>query len=203
MNNPTDMNSTDYQYFNLLSYVLNDGIDKDDRTGIGTRSIFGHRMEFNLSEGFPILTTKKIHWKSVVHELLWMLKGDTNIDYLNRNGVTIWDEWADANGDLGPVYGAQWRRWKSDRLDMNGNPEYIDQIKEVLIDLVFNPDTRRMVVSAWNVSHILDMKLPPCHYSSSFTPIWIRGKDTCPAWSISGRTMFSLAPPSIYPNMLF
>ncbi len=147
----------DVLYGDLLQHVMNDGIDKTDRTGTGTRSVFGHQMRFDLNEGFPLLTTKKVHVRSVFHELLWFIKGDTNIKYLNDNGVTIWDEWADQNGELGPVYGSQWRRW----IGRDG-VEY-DQITNAVNLVKDNPGSRRIIVSAWNVSEIGKMKLPPCH----------------------------------------
>lgn len=146
-----------YQYETLLKTVLENGTYKSDRTGIGTRSIFGYQMRFNLSEGFPLVTTKKIHIKSVIHELLWFLKGETNIKYLRDNGVSIWDEWADEQGELGPIYGFQWRKWQ----DMNGNP--IDQISNVINQIQNNPNSRRLIVSAWNVADLEKMSLPPCH----------------------------------------
>ncbi|MBP6335529.1 MAG: thymidylate synthase [Bacteroidia bacterium] len=145
------------QYLDLLDHVMKNGVDKKDRTGTGTRSVFGHQMRFNLQEGFPLLTTKKLHTRSIFHELLWFLKGETNIRYLKENGVTIWDDWADANGDLGPVYGSQWRKWESK------SGEEIDQISEVIEQIKKNPDSRRLIVSAWNVGEISQMKLPPCH----------------------------------------
>ncbi|OYY92324.1 MAG: thymidylate synthase [Hydrogenophilales bacterium 28-61-23] len=145
------------QYLDLLQHVLDHGVEKSDRTGTGTVSVFGHQMRFDLSQGFPLLTTKKVHLKSIVHELLWFLKGDTNIAYLKENGVSIWDEWADANGDLGPVYGYQWRSWPT------ADGRHIDQIGEVVETLKRNPDSRRIIVSAWNVGEIEHMKLPPCH----------------------------------------
>lgn len=149
------------QYLELLEKVLSEGNFKDDRTGTGTYSIFGHQMEFDLAEGFPLVTTKRIHWKSVVHELLWFLSGDTNAKTLNKHGVKIWDEWADPNGFLGPIYGAQWRKWPSHYHAYGAPP--IDQIKTVM-DLIRNdPNSRRMVVSAWNVSQLEMMALPPCH----------------------------------------
>ncbi len=145
------------QYLDLLRHVLAHGTEKSDRTGTGTLSLFGYQMRFDLSQGFPLLTTKKVHLKSIIHELLWFLKGDTNIAYLKENGVSIWDEWADANGDLGPVYGYQWRNWPA------ADGRHIDQISEVVETLKHNPDSRRIIVSAWNVGEIQNMKLPPCH----------------------------------------
>lgn len=145
------------QYLDLLQRVLNEGALKEDRTGTGTTSIFGHQMRFDLSEGFPLLTTKKLHLKSIVYELLWFLNGDTNVKYLQDNGVRIWNEWADENGDLGHIYGYQWRSWP----DYNGG--HIDQISEVIETIKNNPDSRRMIVSAWNVADIPNMNLPPCH----------------------------------------
>ena len=145
------------QYLDLLRHVLDHGTHKSDRTGTGTVSVFGHQMRFDLSQGFPLLTTKKVHLKSIVHELLWFLKGETNIKYLKDNGVSIWDEWADANGDLGPIYGYQWRSWPA------RDGRHIDQIGEVLRTLKSNPDSRRIIVSAWNVGELEYMKLPPCH----------------------------------------
>ena len=145
------------QYLELMRYGLEHGLKKEDRTGTGTLSIFGYQMRFNLAEGFPLATTKKIHLKSVIHELLWFLRGDTNIAYLNENGVTIWDEWADDRGDLGPIYGYQWRSWPT---PANGA---VDQIGDVINQIKDNPDSRRLIVSAWNVADISKMKLPPCH----------------------------------------
>ena len=145
------------QYLDLLRKIMDEGVVKHDRTGVGTKSIFGHQMRFNLNEGFPLLTTKKVHLKSIIYELLWFINGDTNIKYLNDNGVTIWDEWADENGELGPVYGAQWRRWDC------GNGIYIDQLKNVMDTLQKNPDSRRIIISSWNVAQIDKMALPPCH----------------------------------------
>ncbi|GAP71441.1 thymidylate synthase [Candidatus Symbiothrix dinenymphae] len=144
-------------YLDLLQRVINEGVSKDDRTGTGTLSVFGHQMRFNLADGFPLMTTKKLHLKSIIYELLWFLKGDTNIQYLNDHGVRIWNEWADATGDLGPIYGYQWRSWP----DYAGG--HIDQISEIIDTLKSNPDSRRMIVSAWNVGAIPQMKLPPCH----------------------------------------
>lgn len=144
-------------YLNLLDKILTDGVQKGDRTGTGTLSIFGHQMRFDLSEGFPLLTTKKLHMKSIIYELLWFLKGDTNVRYLQEHGVRIWNEWADENGELGPVYGHQWRSWP----DYDGG--VIDQIEYVLNQIRTNPNSRRMIVSAWNVAEVNKMALPPCH----------------------------------------
>ena len=144
-------------YLNLLEKILNEGVQKGDRTGTGTLSIFGHQMRFDLSEGFPLLTTKKLHTKSIIYELLWFLKGDTNVRYLQEHGVRIWNEWADENGDLGPVYGHQWRSWP----DYDGG--VIDQIQYVVNQIKTNPNSRRMIVSAWNVAEVNKMALPPCH----------------------------------------
>jgi thymidylate synthase len=144
-------------YLDLMQHVLEHGHVKSDRTGTGTRSVFGWQMRFDLAQGFPLLTTKKLHLRSIIHELLWFLQGDTNIRYLKENGVSIWDDWADANGDLGPVYGHQWRHWPAP-----GGAE-IDQIRDLIAGLVKNPDSRRHIVSAWNPADIPQMKLPPCH----------------------------------------
>ncbi|MBO7317351.1 MAG: thymidylate synthase [Bacteroidales bacterium] len=145
------------QYLDLLQHVLDNGTRKEDRTGTGTISTFGYQMRFNLEEGFPLLTTKKLHLKSIIHELLWFLAGDTNVKYLQENGVRIWNEWADENGDLGHIYGYQWRSWP----DYNGG--HIDQIQEVVDTIKNNPDSRRIIVNAWNVADLPTMKLPPCH----------------------------------------
>ncbi|OGI57060.1 MAG: thymidylate synthase [Candidatus Muproteobacteria bacterium RBG_19FT_COMBO_61_10] len=145
------------QYLELMNHVLQHGTKKNDRTGTGTLSVFGHQMRFDLRQGFPLLTTKKLHLRSIIHELLWFLRGDSNIRYLKENGVSIWDEWADENGDLGPVYGYQWRSWPT----RDGG--HIDQISEVLREIKQNPDSRRLIVSAWNVADIQHMALPPCH----------------------------------------
>lgn len=149
------------QYLDLLQHVLDNGIKKSDRTGTGTLSVFGYQMRFSLGEGFPCLTTKKLHLRSIIHELLWFLMGETNIAYLKQNKVSIWDEWADTNGDLGPVYGHQWRKWQ-------GIDSTIDQITEVIRLIKTNPDSRRMIVSAWNVSELNKMALPPCHVLFQF-----------------------------------
>jgi len=145
------------QYLSLLSHIMDYGTLKSDRTGTGTKSIFGYQMRFDLADGFPLLTTKKVHLKSVIHELLWFIKGDTNIKYLNDNGVTIWDEWADQNGELGPVYGRQWRAWET----VTG--EKIDQLSQMIDGIKSNPDSRRHIISAWNPGEVNKMALPPCH----------------------------------------
>lgn len=144
-------------YQDLMRHVLDNGVDKSDRTGTGTRSVFGYQMRFDLSKGFPLLTTKKLHLRSIIHELLWFLKGDTNIKYLKENNVSIWDEWADENGDLGPVYGYQWRSWPSP------DGRHIDQISNLVEQIKNNPDSRRLIVSAWNPALVDEMALPPCH----------------------------------------
>ena len=145
------------QYLDLMRHVMKEGHDKSDRTGTGTRSVFGYQMRFDLSEGFPLLTTKKLHLRSIIHELLWVLKGDTNIKYLKDNQVSIWDEWADENGDLGPVYGYQWRSWPTP------DGRHIDQIQNIIRQIQSNPDSRRIIVSAWNPALVDQMALPPCH----------------------------------------
>lgn len=145
------------QYLDLMQHVLDNGSEKTDRTGTGTLSVFGYQMRFDLSQGFPLITTKKLHLRSIIHELLWFLQGDTNIRYLSENGVRIWDEWADENGDLGPVYGSQWRSWKA----VDGHS--VDQIQQLINNINNNPDSRRLIVSAWNVGEIENMALPPCH----------------------------------------
>ena len=145
------------QYHELLQHILESGVDKGDRTGTGTRSVFGYQMRFDLTAGFPLVTTKKLHWKSIAHELIWFLRGDTNVKYLQDHGVSIWDEWADANGDLGPVYGKQWRSWES----MDG--QVIDQMVWVVNEIKRNPNSRRLIVSAWNVAELPQMALMPCH----------------------------------------
>lgn len=145
------------QYLDLMQHIIDEGVQKGDRTGTGTKSVFGYQMRFNLQEGFPVVTTKKLHLRSIIHELLWFLKGDTNIKYLKENGVSIWDEWADENGDLGPVYGSQWRSWPTP------DGQHIDQITQVIDQIKNNPNSRRMIVSAWNVAEVNNMALPPCH----------------------------------------
>ncbi len=145
------------QYHQLMQHILDHGVQKGDRTGTGTKSVFGYQMRFDLAEGFPMVTTKKVHLRSIIHELLWFLKGDSNTQYLKENGVSIWDEWADENGELGPVYGVQWRSWAAP------NGKNIDQIAQVINDIKNNPNSRRLIVSAWNVGEIDNMALPPCH----------------------------------------
>ena len=145
------------QYLQLLQKIINEGADKSDRTGTGTRSLFGYQMRFDLNQGFPLVTTKKLHLKSIIYELLWFLKGETNIKYLKENGVKIWDEWVDANGDLGPVYGKQWRSWEG------ADGKVIDQVSQLIHQLKTNPDSRRMIISAWNVADLPEMHLMPCH----------------------------------------
>lgn len=159
------------QYLDLMRHVLEEGTQKHDRTGTGTLSVFGYQMRFNLQEGFPLVTTKKIHLRSIIHELIWFLKGDTNIKYLKENGVSIWDDWADENGELGPVYGHQWRSWPK------ADGGHIDQISQVLHQIKTNPDSRRIIVSAWNVAEVENMALPPCH---SFFQFYVaEGKLSC------------------------
>lgn len=150
------------QYLDLLRHIMDNGTDRGDRTGTGTRSVFGHQMRFNLDDGFPLLTTKKLHLRSIIYELLWFLRGDTNVRYLQENGVRIWNEWADCNGDLGPVYGHQWRSWP------DGKGGTIDQISQVVEQIRNNPESRRLIVSAWNVAEVADMALPPCHLLFQF-----------------------------------
>nr|WP_294907908.1 thymidylate synthase [uncultured Lacibacter sp.] len=145
------------QYHALLQHILDNGTEKTDRTGTGTKSVFGYQMRFNLSEGFPLVTTKKVHLRSIIHELLWFLKGETNIAYLKENGVSIWDEWADENGELGPVYGKQWRSWEG------ANGVVIDQVTDIINQIKKNPDSRRLIISAWNVADLPKMALMPCH----------------------------------------
>ncbi|SMO61744.1 thymidylate synthase [Saccharicrinis carchari] len=150
------------QYIELCQRVLHEGVEKGDRTGTGTISVFGHQMRFNLQEGFPLVTTKKLHLKSIIHELIWFLKGSTNVKYLQDNGVRIWNEWAREDGELGPIYGYQWRSWPM------ANGQYVDQIKQVIESIKSNPDSRRHIVSAWNVGQLDEMELPPCHILFQF-----------------------------------
>lgn len=174
------INHNESQYLALLSRLLDQGIEKNDRTGTGTYSLFGYQMHFNLQQGFPLLTTKKLHLRSIIHELLWFLKGETNIAYLKENGVSIWDEWADEQGDLGPIYGHQWRSWTG------ADGQTVDQIKTLLEQLKSNPDSRRLIVSAWNPGDLPDMALPPCHCLFQFytRPLSIRERE---AWLIKNR----------------
>lgn len=172
------------QYHNLLKHILENGAKKEDRTGTGTLSCFGYQMRFDLSDGFPVLTTKKLHLKSIIHELLWFLKGDTNIAYLKENNVRIWDEWADENGDLGPVYGYQWRSWP------NPDGTHTDQIQKLVDGLKNNPDSRRHIVSAWNPSFIEDMALPPCHCLFQFYVA--DGKLSCQLYQRSADTFLGV-----------
>ena len=165
------------QYLQLISHIIETGNDKSDRTGTGTRSVFGYQMRFDLSKGFPMVTTKKCHLKSIIYELLWFLQGDTNIAYLKENNVKIWDEWADADGNLGPVYGKQWRSWEG------ADGVEVDQVKELIQQLKFNPDSRRMIISAWNVADLPKMKLMPCHCLFQFY--------TAPAKSAGGKRKLS------------
>jgi thymidylate synthase len=172
------------QYLDLIKHIKNDGATKTDRTGTGTKSVFGYQMRFNMQDGFPLLTTKKLHIRSIVHELLWFLNGDTNIKYLHDNKVSIWDEWADANGDLGPVYGYQWRSWPTP------DGRHIDQISKVIEQIKNTPDSRRMIVSAWNVGDIDNMKLPPCHALFQFYVA--DGKLSCQLYQRSCDTFLGL-----------
>lgn len=172
------------QYHDLLQHILDNGVTKEDRTGTGTISVFGYQMRFDLNEGFPVLTTKKLHLRSIIHELLWFLKGDTNIQYLKDNNVSIWDEWADENGNLGPVYGSQWRSWPT------ADGRHIDQIKQVIDQIKNNPDSRRIIVSAWNVGEIENMKLPPCH---AFFQFYVaEGKLSCQLYQRSADTFLGV-----------
>ena len=160
-----------HQYLSLMREVRDNGVKKEDRTGTGTLSLFGHQMRFDLSEGFPVITTKKLHLRSIIHELLWFLRGDSNIQYLKDNGVSIWDAWADENGELGPVYGVQWRNWPKP------DGGHVDQISQIMQQLKENPDSRRIILSAWNVGEIENMALPPCHCLFQF---WVaEGKLSC------------------------
>ncbi len=186
------------QYHDLLNHILETGLSKDDRTGTGTLSCFGYQMRFDLSEGFPVVTTKKLHLRSIIHELLWFIQGDTNIKYLKDNGVRIWDEWADENGNLGPVYGYQWRSWP------NPDGTSTDQIKNLVDGLMNNPDSRRHIVSAWNPSFIDQMALPPCHCLFQF---WVGdGKLSCQLYQRSADTFlgvpFNIASYALFTMML-
>lgn len=186
------------QYHDLLQHLLDNGVKKQDRTGTGTLSSFGYQMRFDLSEGFPLITTKKLHVRSIIHELLWFLKGDTNIAYLKENGVSIWDEWADENGNLGPVYGYQWRSWPGK------NGETIDQIADLLRQIQQNPNSRRLIVSAWNPADIPNMALPPCHCLFQFYVA--EGKLSCQLYQRSADTFlgvpFNIASYALFTLML-
>lgn len=172
------------QYHDLLNHILTNGTFKDDRTGTGTLSVFGYQMRFNLQDGFPLITTKKLHLKSIIHELLWFLKGDTNIQYLRENGVRIWDEWADEQGNLGPVYGYQWRSWPA------ANGKHVDQISQLVQHIKNNPNSRRHIVSAWNVGEIENMALPPCH---AFFQFYVAdGKLSCQLYQRSADTFLGV-----------
>ncbi len=172
------------QYLDLLDHILREGVEKSDRTGVGTISVFGYQMRFGLQEGFPALTTKKLHLRSIIYELLWFLRGDTNIKYLKENGVSIWDEWADKNGDLGPVYGKQWRRWEA------ADGRTIDQISEVIDQIKINPESRRLIVSAWNVGDLDKMALQPCHALFQFYVV--NGKLSCQMYQRSADTFLGV-----------
>ena len=185
-------------YLDLLKHILDIGVDKSDRTGTGTRSVFGYQMRFNLQDGFPLVTTKKLHTRSIFHELLWFLTGDTNIKYLKDNNVSIWDEWADENGNLGPVYGKQWRSWQG------ADGTVIDQIKQVIHQIKHSPDSRRMIVSAWNVADINQMKLPPCHALFQFYVA--NGKLSCQLYQRSADVFlgvpFNIASYALFVHMI-
>lgn len=186
------------QYHQLLQDIMDNGVDRQDRTGTGTRSIFGYQMRFDLNEGFPVITTKKLHLRSIIHELLWFISGDTNIKYLKDNKVRIWDEWADENGDLGPVYGHQWRSWP------DGNGGTIDQISNLVEQLKNNPNSRRHIVSAWNVADVEKMALPPCHCLFQFYVA--NGKLSCQLYQRSADTFlgvpFNIASYALFTKML-
>ncbi|MDH5159849.1 thymidylate synthase [Heyndrickxia oleronia] len=165
----------DKQYLELAQHILDHGVEKSDRTGTGTLSVFGWQSRYDLTKGFPLLTTKRLHWTSIAHELLWFLRGDTNVKYLRENGVNIWDEWADENGELGPVYGEQWRSWSYFKYELGQSVEYdgwnrfrVDQISQVIEQIRNNPDSRRLLVNAWNVGELDQMALPPCHFAFQF-----------------------------------
>ena len=186
------------QYLDLMSHILENGVEKTDRTGTGTLSVFGYQMRFDLQKGFPMVTTKKLHLKSIIHELLWFLKGDTNIKYLKDNGVRIWDEWADENGDLGHVYGYQWRSWPTP------DGKHIDQISNIINQIKSTPDSRRIIVSAWNVGEIEDMALPPCH---AFFQFYVaNGKLSCQLYQRSADVFlgvpFNIASYAILTHMV-
>ena len=174
-------------YLQLLQHILDNGTEKSDRTGTGTVSVFGYQMRLNLADGFPLLTTKKLHTRSILHELLWILKGDTNIEYLKANNVRIWDEWADANGDLGPVYGKQWRSWETP------SGQSVDQITDLIHQIKTNPDSRRLIVSAWNVADLPKMALSPCHCLFQFYVA--EGKLSCQLYQRSADAFLGVPSP--------
>lgn len=186
------------QYLDYLQHIVTNGVRKVDRTGVGTLGVFGYQMRFNLSEGFPLLTTKKLHTKSIFHELLWFLKGDTNVAYLNQNGVSIWDEWADENGNLGSIYGKQWRAWQTN------DGRVIDQLSELVKQIKSNPDSRRLIVSAWNVGELDKMALPPCHLLFQFNVA--DGKLSCQLYQRSADSFlgvpFNIASYSLLTHMM-
>lgn len=186
------------QYLDLLQYILDNGIEKNDRTGVGTRSVFGYQMRFDLQKGFPLVTTKKLHLRSIIYELLWFIHGDTNIKFLHDNNVSIWDEWADENGDLGPIYGKQWRRWEGK------DCKVIDQLSWVINEIIKNPNSRRLIVSAWNVAEISEMKLPPCHVLFQFYVV--NNKLSCQLYQRSADVFlgvpFNIASYSLLTHMI-
>jgi thymidylate synthase len=186
------------QYHDLLKHILQHGTDKSDRTGTGTRSVFGYQMRFNLADGFPLVTTKKVHLKSIIHELLWFIKGDTNIKYLKDNGVSIWDEWADEHGNLGPVYGKQWRSWQG------ADGKTYDQLLDIIKQIKTNPDSRRIIISAWNVADLPAMKLMPCHNMFQFYVA--NGKLSCQLYQRSADVFlgvpFNIASYALFTMML-
>ena len=188
----------DLQYLEMLTHIMSEGVDKGDRTGTGTRSVFGYQMRFDLSKGFPLLTTKKLHVKSVVHELLWFIAGDTNVKYLQSNGVRIWDEWADQDGNLGPVYGKQWRSWQ------NPDGSTLDQLANVIERIKTKPDCRRLIVSAWNASDVPNMALPPCHCLFQFNVA--NGKLSCQLYQRSADAFlgvpFNIASYALLTHMI-
>ena len=186
------------QYLKLLHHILGEGVNKSDRTGTGTKSCFGYQMRFNLQEGFPLVTTKKLHVKSIIHELLWFIKGETNIQYLTDNGVSIWNEWADENGDLGPVYGKQWRSWEG------ADGKVYDQLSDVIRQIKTNPDSRRIIISAWNVADLPDMALMPCHTLFQFYVA--EGKLSCQLYQRSADVFlgvpFNIASYALFTMMI-
>lgn len=192
------MNNADKQYLDLCKHILENGVQKEDRTGTGTISVFGYQMRFDLQEGFPLLTTKKVHLKSIIFELLWFLNGDTNVKYLQKNGVRIWNEWADENGDLGPIYGHQWRSWTT------ADGKTIDQISNLIKEIKTNPNSRRLIVSAWNVGDLDKMALPPCHLLFQFYVA--DGELSCQLYQRSGDVFlgvpFNIASYSLLTTMI-